>query len=364
MFPESGIGWLTREIDLLENRPQDQFHVRPEDRAVFFDELVPYWAGHTLEDKIHARLDPEVEALEVVGKLNQKDHAQGHICPGVKAWLEMGPSGLLREAGERLKGCVPDSEDYYKATIIVLEAAKHFIGRYAALAREMARGSDSELLKLARVCENLAEKPAESFHEALQSLWFLFVLLQMESNASSFSPGRADQYLYPYFRRDLESGALSIDQAQELVDALFIKFNQIVYLRNTKSAAFFAGFPIGFNISIGGRKPDGSDAVNELSYVMLHAQEHCRLRQPNLSARLHDRSPDEFVRRVAEVIGIGTGMPQVFCDEAVTAALKGAGYADEDALNYAVVGCVELSAHGKALSFSDPRCSTWSRRWN
>ncbi len=128
VFPESGIGWLTREIDLLENRPQDQFHVRPEDRAVFFDELVPYWAGHTLEDKIHARLDPEVEALEVVGKLNQKDHAQGHICPGVKAWLEMGPSGLLREAGERLKGCVPDSEDYYKATIIVLEAAKHFIG--------------------------------------------------------------------------------------------------------------------------------------------------------------------------------------------------------------------------------------------
>ena len=357
VFPESGISWLMREIDILETRPQDQFLVRPEDRAVFFDELVPYWKGHTLEDKIYSRLDPEVVALESVGKLNQKDHAQGHICPDVETWMKKGPVGLLREAEEKRKGCTNASRDYYEATCIVLEAAAHFIGRYASLARELAETSEgaaqSDYLVVAQTCENLAVRPAETFREALQSLWFLFVLLQMESNASSFSPGRADQYLYPYFRRDFDAGVLTLSEAQELADALFIKFNQIVYLRNTKSAAFFAGFPIGFNIAIGGRRPDGSDAVNELSYIFLHAQEHCQLRQPNLSARLHDNSPDEFVRRVAEVIGIGTGMPQVFCDEAVFGALKGAGYTDRDALNYAVVGCVELSAHGKALSFSD-----------
>ncbi len=357
VFPEGGLSWLKREIDILETRPQDRFQVRPEDRTVFFEELVPYWDGHTLEDKIYSRLDPAVVALEPVGKLNQKDHAQGHICPDVQTWIQKGPMGLLREAEERQKSGAKASRDYYEATCIVLKAAAHFISRYAALARALAGAAEGEAredyLKVAQTCENLAVRPAETFHEALQSLWFLFVLLQMESNASSFSPGRADQYLYPYFRRDFDSGALALDEAQELVDALFIKFNQIVYMRNTKSAAFFAGFPIGFNIAIGGRKPDGTDAVNELSYIFLQAQEHCRLRQPNLSARLHDHSPDEFVRRISEVIGVGTGMPQVFCDEAVFDALKGAGYTDEDALNYAVVGCVELSAHGKALSFSD-----------
>ncbi len=358
VFPEGGISWLEKEIDILETRPQDRFRVPAETRDTFFRELVPFWRGKTLEDTIDARLDPEIARLEVVGKLNQKDHAQGHICPDVPTWLSKGPAGLKKIAEEKLKTATGDARDYYEATVIVMGAACDFYRRYADLAGSLADGAQVASVKddyraVQRVCTNLSRRGAETFHEAVQALWFLFVLLQLESNASSFSPGRADQYLYPYFRASIDHGEETLESAQELIDLMFIKFNQIVYLRNTKGAAYFAGFPIGFNITIGGRDGNGRDAVNDLTYLFLNAQAHVKLRQPNLSARIHEHSPDEYVRRVAEVIGLGTGMPQVFGDEAVEKALTNAGYAPEDALNFAVVGCVEISTPGKALGFSD-----------
>ena len=357
VFPEGGIKWLEREIDDLETRPQDRFLVRPEDRAYFFEELVPFWEGKTLEDNIGKALPEEIKACEVVGKLNQKDHAQGHICPNVKEWLAKGPAGLLAEAREKKGRADKEHQEYYFATELVLEGAVHFMLRYAELAKELAeKGPKTEqenYLAIAQVCTHLAERPAETFREAVQSMWFLIVLLQMESNASSFSPGRADQYLYPYFRRDLDEGRATLEELQELLDAVFIKFNQIVYMRNTDGAAFFAGFPIGFNIAVGGKRADGSDGVNELSHMFLHAEEHVQMRQPNLSARVHKGSPDSYLKHVSEVISLGTGMPQLFNDEAVVPALEKAGYSHEDALNYAIVGCVELSTHGNALGFSD-----------
>jgi formate C-acetyltransferase len=363
VFPEGGVKWLEREIDSLETRPQDRFIVRPEDRAYFFEELVPFWEGKTLENKIGGDLTGEMKTCEIVGKLNQKDHAQGHICPDAAGWLASGPLGLMKKAEEKLKGASREQRDYYQAVIMVMEASARFIERYAELAEryaaeitrddEAARIRKADYAKIASVCRRLSREPAESFHDALQSLWFLMVLLEMESNASSFSPGRADQFLYPYFRRDFDQGRLSYEQAQELLDLLFIKFNQIVYLRNAEGAEFFAGFPIGFNISLGGQSAGGKDAVNELTYLFLRAQEHVRLRQPNLSARLHRRSPHAYMRRAAEVISAGTGMPQLVNDESIIPAMEQAGYSHDDSVNYAVIGCVELSVSGSALSFSD-----------
>ena len=366
VFPEGGIKWLEKEIDTLDSRPQDRFTVRGEDRAYFFEELASFWEGNTLEAKINRELTDEIKTCEIVGKLNQKDHAQGHICPNVALWLSSGPRGLMEKAEKKLccnekiasEKLTKAQKDYYEATLMTMEAAAHFISRYAELAESLALKANNpnakkDYLEVASVCRNLASSPAGTFHEALQSLWFLMVLLQMESNASSFSPGRSDQFLYPYFIRDFNSGKLSLEAAQELLDLLFLKFNQIVYLRNTGSAEFFAGFPIGFNISLGGQTPDGSDAVNELSYLFLNAQEHIRLRQPNLSARLHRNSPHEYMCRCAEVISLGTGMPQIVNDESIIPALELAGYSHEDAVNYAVIGCVELSTHGNALAWSD-----------
>jgi len=359
VFPEAGIKWLAEEIDTLESRPQDRFLVRPDDRAYFFEELIPFWEGKSLEAGINRELTPEIKTCEVVGKLNQKDHAQGHICPNVKLWLEAGPIGLMHLAEEKLKNCAnTEKKEFYEAVVMVMEASSRFISRYADFAETLAGtavtpGLRNDYCQIASVCRRLAFFPAETFHEAVQSLWFLMVLLQMESNASSFSPGRADQFLYPYFIRDLETGTLSLEAAQELLDLFFLKFNQVVYLRNTGSAEFFAGFPIGFNISLGGQTEDGRDAANGLTYLFLHAQEHIRLRQPNLSARLHKNSPHEYVHRCTEVIGLGTGMPQIVNDESIIPALELAGYSHDDAVNYAVVGCVELSVPGNALGFSD-----------
>jgi len=146
---------------------------------------------------------------------------------------------------------------------------------------------------------------------SLYKLPFTIRILHMESNASSFSPGRMDQYLYPYYKQDIESGRIDKGQSLELLDALFIKFNQIVYMRNAHSAKYFAGFPIGFNITIGGQTKNGDDASNELSYLILKTQDHISLPQPNLTARLHKHSPDEFISECSRVIGLGNGMPQI-----------------------------------------------------
>ena len=195
--------------------------------------------------------------------------------------------------------------------------------------------------------------PPRDFWEALQATWFLFVLLQIESNASSFSPGRLDQYLLPYLERDLASGRLALPQAQELLEHLWCKFNQVVLLRSSAGARYFAGFPIGFNVILGGRRSDGRDATNVLSYMCLRAQADLGLTQPNLSIRIHPGSPHEFLIAAAHVIGRGGGMPQVFNDEVIIPGQIARGVTPEDARNYAVVGCVELSTPGKSLGWSD-----------
>ncbi len=355
IFPESGMSWVAREIETLPARPQDPFEVRPEDIDEFRSELFPFWEGKTLEDVLEQRIGPEMKAIGKVAKINQTDHAQGHICPDTVRWLTYGPAGL-KEIAEEQKHAHPENAGFYEGICMALEGASLFMRRYAALARELAKTEPrhrGDLLEVARICDKLSSEPPESFHEAVQSSWFLYVILQMESNASSFSPGRMDQYLYPYYCRDVQAGALSDEKALELIECLFLKFNQIVYLRSSGSAQYFAGFPIGFNVAIGGQDKNGDDATNALSFLFLRAQEHLLLPQPNLSARVHANSPEYFLTRCAEVIGKGSGMPQLFNDEAVIPALTGQGISEEDARNYAIVGCVELTTMGNSLGWSD-----------
>ncbi len=358
VFPEAGISWIDRELDTLATRPQDKFNVHPEDAATFRERILPYWQGNTLEDTLRAEGGPLLDAIARVVKINQKDHAQGHICPDTAKWIRLGPAGLRSEAAMRAASATSDQREFYDSVLVVLDAAMDFMRRYADLATDMAVTADTpervaNLREVARICRKLSDRGAETFHEAVQSLWFLFTLLHMESNASSFSPGRADQYLYPYYRADLDSGRLDRAGALELIEALWLKFNQIVYLRNSHSASFFAGFPIGFNVAFGGRDEAGRDESNELSYLFLEAQSHILLPQPNLSARLHEGSPDALLDECTRVIGLGSGMPQVFNDESIIPALEAKGVSSADATNYAIVGCVELTTHGNTLGWSD-----------
>lgn len=358
IFPESGLSWVDDEIEHLYERPQDKFKVRPEDVKVFREEILPFWKGHTLEDQVEEQIGDVKKAIGKVAKINQTDHAQGHICPDTKKWLAKGPAGLLREVLEKLESCDEDKRDFYESLKISLEGAIIFIGRYEKLAGELAETESDEKQRreyqdIAAVCGHIKENPPVSFREAVQLTWFLYVILQMESNASSFSPGRMDQYLYPFYKKDADANGLTLDNALELIECLWLKFNQLVYLRSSSSAKYFAGFPIGFNVAIGGQLGLGEDASNELSYLFLHSQEQLGLSQPNLSARLYDGSPEEFVDKCATVIGKGSGMPQIFNDDAVIPALIEKGIEEKDAINYAIVGCVELTTHGNSLGWSD-----------
>ena len=364
--PSAAVTWIDNELETLPTRAQDAFDVDPEDIHVLREDIFPYWRGKTLEDMSAAAVPQDVkEAIRAKAfKLGQTDHAQGHILPDVETWLLKGPVGLkaeavaARERQARQGKLTQEQSDFYEAAGISLEAATQFMQRYAELASDLARSERSrtrrqELERIAENCHRVAHNPPLGYWEALQSTAFLFVLLEIESNASSFSPGRLDQYILPYLRRDLQAGSLTMEVAQELLECLWIKFNEMIYMRNANSARYFAGFPIGFNVIVGGQQGGGRDATNELSYMCLQAQADVHLPQPNFSVRLHKRTPQDFLVTVARVISMGSGMPQLFNDHVVIPAYRNRGVTDEDATNYAVVGCVELSIPGKTMGWSD-----------
>ena len=359
--PEGAVNWIDQELDILATRPQDRFTIRPEEIRELREEIFPYWRGQTLEDVVARETAEDVRhaVRAKVFSLNQSDHAQGHILPDVAGWLAYGIDGLqARVEAARAENGSAATQEFYAASAIALDAAQAFMLRYAELAHAQAEQTEDaqrsqEFTEIAARCAWLAHHPARDFAEALQAVWFLFVLLQIESNASSFSPGRFDQYMLSFLEQDLTDGTLSLAEAQILLEHLWLKFNEIVLLRSSSSARYFAGFPIGFNLVLGGQRADGSDATNLLSYMCLRAQADVGLTQPNLSIRVHRNSPEEFLQTAAFVISQGSGMPQVFNDEVIVPGQMNRGVTPEDALDYAVVGCVELSTPGKALGWSD-----------
>ena len=358
VFPESGSTWVDKEFEDLPNRPQDKFNIHEEDIKIFREEIKPYWEGKSLEDVLKKRYGKEISEISKVAKINQTDHAQGHICPDCKLWLKVGPAGLKAQADEKIKTATGDKKIFYEGVSIVMEGVQNFMKRYAKLAKQMAdetseAAAKSELEKIAENCNALAERPPKNFWEAVQSIWFLFVVLQMESNASSFSPGRMDEFLIDFYRNDIENKTLTQETALEILECLWLKFNQIVYMRNRNSAKFFAGFPIGFNIAIGGQDSDGNDYANEISFLCLKAQEHLLLPQPNLSVRLHEKTGDKLLKEAIKVVAKGSGMPQFFNDKAIIPALEELGIETSDARDYAIVGCVELTTQGNNLGWSD-----------
>ena len=353
VFPETGASWVDREFETLPTRPQDRFEVHPEDIKEFREKILPYWKGRSLEDQVRAAVGPKVDAIAKVVKVNQKDHSQGHICPNTKKWLAMGPAGIRKEAAAHMSSAEGKKKEFYESVVISMDGAIVFMQRYADLAERLYRETGKENLKeVSRICRKLSVEPAQSYQEGIQAVWFLYVILQMEGNASSFSPGRMDQYLYPHYAYSRSLG-MTLEDALEITECLWLKFNQLVYLRNSNSARYFAGFPIGFNVAVGGQLEDGSDASNDLSYLFLQAQSHLLLPQPNLSLRMYRNSPQELLEYASRVIGLGSGMPQIFNDEAVVPALESHGISHKDAMNYAIVGCVELTTHGNALAWSD-----------
>jgi len=355
--PEMDPYWLLNELDSFASRPQDRFVISEEDKRIYREALFPYWEKRSMKDFINARMTDEVKAAvsTQIFSVNQTDKGQGHIIIDYPRLLNNGLAALvaeLRAAAESAPG-----NHFYQAALILLEASQRHILRYALLAEEMAAAcSDAkrrqELAAIAAISRHNAVHRPEDFYQACQLFWHMNIILQHESNASSLSLGRFDQYMLPFYQTSLNRGQ---DPAflQELLESLWVKCNDIVLLRSSSSARYFAGFPTGYTALLGGLSETGRSAVNVLSFLALDAYQKVRLPQPNLGVRVNELIDRPFLRKTAETIRLGTGIPQVFNDEVVIPAFLNRGVSLEDARDYAVVGCVELSIPGRTYGLHD-----------
>ena len=358
LFPDFAVEWVDQEIDTFETRPQDRFVVPEEVKKEFREEIVPYWKGRTLFDRVCSHLTDEIRLQRyeagVFSVGLHEDGGLGHVLLDYEKVLKRGFGGIKREIQGKiaaLKSWDPESlkkKLFYDSCIMMCDSAIAFAGRYAVEARRLAADEKNakrkaELLRIAANCEKVPEHPAESFHEALQSFWFAQLLPQIYDNGVSITPGRFDQYMYPYYAGDIEKGVLTKEEAQELLEALWVKFTEPIKVYRAIDAAFHAGYPMGQNLVIGGVGPDGQDATNDLSYRCLEAHCHMLLMQPNFSVRLHKKTPYEFLIRVCEAIRMGNGMPQLVNDENFIPSLTNIGVTLREARDYAPVGCVEVT---------------------
>lgn len=356
MSPEMDPYWLLKELDQFATRPQDRFDISDEDKQIYRDVLYPYWEKRSMKDFINSQMTDEVKAAvgTQIFSVNQTDKGQGHIIIDYPRLLNNGLGALVAELREH---CARDAQNtFYAAALILLEASQRHILRYALLAEELAASSDAarreELLKIAEISRHNAQRKPQTFWQACQLFWYMNVILQYESNASSLSIGRFDQYMLPFYQASLTQRD---DPAflKELLESLWVKCNDVVLLRSTSSARYFAGFPTGYTALLGGLTESGRSAVNVLSYLCLDAYQSVQLPQPNLGVRINELIDRPFLLKTAETIRLGTGIPQIFNDEVVVPAFLNRGVSLEDARDYAVVGCVELSIPGKTYGLHD-----------
>lgn len=366
IFPEFSNQWLLAEFDTLAKRKGDVFLISEEVKAKL-KEAFRYWEGRTVNELATSYMFPETRAAMDAGVFtvgNYYFNGVGHISVDYGKVLSLGFNGIIAEAEaakEKLDRNHPDyikQEQFLEAVKITSEAAIAYANRFAELARQQAaRTADQtrqrELARIAEICSRVPSNPAASFHEALQSFWFVQAIIQIESNGHSISPMRFDQYLYPYYRDDLAGGKLNREQAQELLDCLWVKFNDVNKVRDEGSTKAFGGYPMFQNLIVGGQTPDGLDATNELSFACLEASSHTKLPQPSISIRAWNKSPNELLVKAAEVTRLGLGMPAFYNDEVIIPALTSRGVSLADARDYGIIGCVEPQKGGKTEGWHD-----------
>lgn len=365
-FPEFSFEWLEAEFDTVATRAADPFEISEETKQAL-REVHRYWKGKTTSELATAYMAPEtLLAIEhnIFTPGNYFYNGVGHVTVQYEKVLQLGYSGILKEvkeAAERLGVEDPQYAEkmaFYQAMILSLEAVIRYAKRYAALAaKEAEECTDAvrskELKQIAENCTRVPEYPAENFYQACQSFWFVQQLLQMESSGHSISPGRFDQYMYPYFKQDIDCGRLTMEAAQELLDCIWIKLNDLNKCRDAASAEGFAGYSLFQNLIVGGVDKNGMDVTNELSFMCIEASKHVFLPQPSLSIRVWNGSPHELLRKAADLTRTGIGLPAYYNDEVIIPSLMSVGLTLEDARDYNIIGCVEPQKAGKTEGWHD-----------
>ena len=360
IFPEYTMEFVINELDLFEKRDGDVFYIDEKTKEELRS-IEPFWHNNNLRARGDALLPDEVQVFMetgifgMEGKLNAGD---AHLAVNYERILSEGLEGYKKRVQiclEKLDLTDPDSIDkyvFYKAVLIVIQAVDDFAKRYSKLAKELAMKQEDEkrkeeLIEISRICSQVPYKPATSFYEAIQAVWFIQLILQIESNGHSLSYGRFDQYMYPYYKNDIENKKITGDQALELLTCLWIKTLTINKVRSQSHTLSSAGSPMYQNVTIGGQTTDKQDAVNDLSFLVLKSVAQTRLTQPNLTVRYHAHLNQTFFDECIEVMKLGFGMPALNNDEVIIPSFIHWGVKEEDAYNYSAIGCVETAVPGK-----------------
>ena len=360
IFPEYAVDWLPEEMDELDKRPGDAFFITEEHKGEL-KEIASWWKGKVLWDRGRALMSQELRDLQdsaIIKATGNLTSGDAHIAVDFQKILEVGLNGYFKEIALHHKQVDRSDREgvrkdkFYTALAIGLESFQTFIRRYRDLAIYLSKESDdrqrvTELERIADNCVHIAEHPPENFYQALQLVYFVQLILQIESNGHSVSLGRLDQYLYPFYKKDVASGELSEAFASELLENTWIKLLSINKIRPWSHTRFSAGGPLYQNVTIGGQTTDGEDAVNELSFLVLESVGRMKLTQPNLSVRFHQGISQEFMMACLKVIELGFGMPSFNNDEIVIPELIKLGVEKEDAYAYSAIGCIEIAVPGK-----------------
>jgi choline trimethylamine-lyase len=358
LTPEFSWTWVDREMDTFDKRPQDPYHITSEQRDFLRSDIFPYWEGKSLEEVFLKQLPEETARILVDTGIIDNDskwrQAVGEITPDYQDVLfAKGYGRIKQEAEEALGKLQPDSlenihkSEFYRSVILASDGIMSLAARYADEAEALADKTEpaqkdrrQELLEMARICRKVPAQPPETFHEALQFLWFVQLGGILSENPLALNPGRFDQYMFPYYEADLATGRITEPEALELIEALWLKLSEWVWTISGNTANYFAGYNQFQNLTIGGRKRDGSDATNALSYLCLKATERVKTHQPGLSVRIHADCPDEFLMAVTRLVATGTGFPAIHNDAAGYQMMLNAGYKAEDARDWSNCGCV------------------------
>lgn len=372
IYPEFSVNWIIDEIlhSPFEEREHDQFYIRNEEDRKEIIELCKYWKGTTVEELVNSRLEEDQIKGSQVGKrifqTNLYHYAgAGHLAIDYAKLMKVGYNGLIANAKaslEKLSKKDPeyaDKRDFYTAMIIMHEAAKKYIKRYAKLSEEHAKEEkDSkrkkELEAMAINCHQIAGEPPKTFWQAMQLFNIATTLIKVESNGHSISYGRMDQWLYPYYEADLKSGTLTKEFALELIEVEYVKMNNPTKLKDKGSMAVRNGRGFGGeSLTIGGVDRDGNDSTNDLTMLMLEGSAHTRMMNPWVCVRMHENTPYELKIKTVECIRAGYGHPKLFNDAPAIKGMMRKGMTLEEARDYCVVGCVEISLPGKEYGWHD-----------
>ncbi len=368
IIPEIQWEWYLEQIDALSTREWDKLKPISDKEKALMKGFLPYWKGRSTYDKWRALVPDGLMTvndsnLYVINTSSPSGVHIGHIVADNQKILTRGLNHIKKEVEEKIDSlCLSEIDDFkklvfYKAVLISLDAVITFARRYAVLARQLAAAETSdhrkaELNKIAEICERVPAKPANTFHEAIQSLWFVFIALRNEVWGPGVSIGRPDQYLYPFFKEEMDKGGIAEAEASELILMLLIKMNDAAIPMSTSVVEQLAGFPTVANITVGGVTREGKDAVNDLTYLFLEAEREIGLSMEEFVVRVNRINSDLFIRKACEVAKDLKGKVKFISDDTAIQQMLNNGKSIEDARDFVVVGCFSPTVPAKSLDIT------------